>query len=184
MSTEDNKLVAECLGGDSEAFSRLYDAHAGRVMAYLLRSGFPVADAEDLTQETFARIFRSMGSFDGERGNLRAWIGAIARNVARRHFGRRSNLSRIEPSMVDEMFAAEGSPGDSPEAREEAQAVRECVEALPNELKRIIRMRYIMALTTRGIAQSAKVPESTVRQRITEAKDAIQRCLRGKGVVE
>ena len=178
------QLIARAAGGDREAFEPLHAACAGRVRAYLLRSGFTSADADDLGQETVLRAFRGLRTFDPDRGSWLAWIGTIARNVARRQWKRRKAPENFDPLLADEMFAADSEPVDRPEVREEIAAVRDCVAALPAELGRIVRLRYVDAMTTRGIAAQTHMAEATVRLRLKEAGELLEACLAGKGIVD
>jgi RNA polymerase sigma-70 factor (ECF subfamily) len=181
VNGSEQALIDRCLTGDESAFESLYAAHAGRVKAYLTRSGFDAPDADDLVQEVFVRVFRSLGTFDGQRGSFRAWLGAIARNVARKHWSRRPHWHLYSPELAEEVFAAADNPGAGPAAREEFRAVRACVEALPPEMANVIRLRYEDGRTTRGIAAATGMPESTVRSRLAEARAAVARCLKAKG---
>ena len=183
MSEDDRHLVWRQQAGDYSAFEELHARHGRRVTAYLLRSGFSRSEADDLCQEVFLRAFKSLGSFDADRGSLGTWLGAIARNVARRQWRRRARPEGFDGELAEETFAAD-NPRAAPEVREELQAVRDCVAALPAELGRIGRLRYIDARTTRGIAEVTDTPEATVRARLAEAKGMVERCLRGKGVLE
>jgi RNA polymerase sigma-70 factor (ECF subfamily) len=184
LNDEEAELVAGCIAGSAGAQRQLHDALAGRVTAYFLRSGFIAADAADLAQETFMRAVKGLPTFDADRGSLRAWIGAIARNVARRHFARRKEAESFDPALADEMFAAPPDPGRSPEAREETAAVDDCVASLPPLLGWIVRLRYVDGLTTRAMADVADLPEATIRLRLAEAKGLIERCLKSKGILD
>jgi len=184
MSDEECQLVDRALGGEEAAAQTIYTAHAGRVKAYFLRSGFGRSDADDLTQEVFFRAFKSLGTFQPQRGALRQWLGAIARNVARRHFSRRTDPESFDPELAEEMFAGGDNPGAGAAAREEFEAVRACVAALPAELGQIVRLRYVEARTTRGIAAVTLVPEATVRLRLKQAMELLARCLKDRGFVE
>jgi len=167
------------------AFEELHARHAGRVTAYLLPSGFARPDADDLCQETFLRAFKSMHTFDPARGTPAGWLAAIARNVARRRWERRKSPSNFDPELAEEMLADDNpNPGGSSEAREEIDAVRSCVEALPPELGGVVRLRYVEGRTTRGVAAATGIPESTVRSLLGQARVLLEKCLRGKGVVE
>jgi len=169
------------LGPDD--FDALYAAHGRRVKAYFVRCGFSPADADDRTQEVFLRAFRSARTFDPARGAPGAWLAAIARNVARRHWSR-PKPANFDPELAEEVFAAAQNPGDKPELREEIDAVRACVELLPPELAKVVRLRYVEARTTRGIAAAVNMPEATVRLRLAEAMGKLRQCLRGRGVLE
>jgi RNA polymerase sigma-70 factor (ECF subfamily) len=180
----DRELIDRCIDGDNEAFERLYAEHAGSVMAYLLRSGFAQADADDLIQEIFIRAARSLRTFDPARGSFRQWLSAIARNAARRQWTRRVGGERFDPELADQMFASPDNPTSTPEAREQLDAVASCVARLPEEVRRIVELRYVHGLTTRAIADETGVPESTIRLRLTEARDMIEAWLKEMGFVE
>ena len=184
MRKSEEQWVSAYLAGEQGAADALYAAHSRRVMAYFTRSGFDAADAEDRTQETFVRAFRSLATFDTRRGTLSAWLGAVARNVARKHWRRRSSGEHFDPELAERVLEAPGNSGDLAEAREEIAAVRDCVDRLPDELGRIVRLRYVEARTTRGIAAATGISEATVRLRLSQARAELARCLRGKGVLE
>jgi len=183
VSASDAQLVLRCLGGDEAACRSLYAAHAGRVTAFFLRSGFGRADADDLAQEVFVRAFKSLGTFDAARGTLGPWLGAIARNVARRVWQRRSQPQSFDPALADAMFTSAGNPGDESALREQCRAVTQCVGWLPPGLAYMVRLRYVEGRTTRGIAEATGIPESTVRLRLKEALTLLQQCLQGKGII-
>jgi len=177
------ELVSRSLAGDEAAFEALYATSAGRVMAYLVRSGFGNDEAQDLTQETFIRVFKSLHTFERKRGSFRVWLSMIARNVARRHWARRKQPEHFDPDLAEQIFAAPRDASQSPEALEETQAVRECVEQLPPELGRVIRMRYVEGRSTRGIAAAMDMPEATVRLRLKQARERVAACLRANGIL-
>jgi RNA polymerase sigma-70 factor, ECF subfamily len=184
MNDDDLQLISQCRRGEAVAFDALYAAHAGRVKGYFLRSGFGDAAADDCTQETFVRAFRSLATYTASRGAFRTWLGAIARNVTRKQWSRRTAPEAFDPELVAEMFAGAENPGETAEAREETDAVRDCVDALDDPLRRIVRLRYVEGRTTRSIADAVDLPEATVRSRLDSARDEIRRCLGSKGILE
>jgi len=184
MNTSENDLISRCLGGDGAAFHALHAAHVGRIKAYFLRSGFAPADADDLTQEVFVRAFKSLRTFDPVRGTFVQWSAVIARNVARKRYARRPEPEHFDPELAEEMFAAADNPAESPEAREEMDKLAECIGDLPPDLARVVRLRYVEARTTRGIAAATGIPEATVRLRLKEALGRLERGLKQRGVLE
>jgi len=184
MSDMEVQLVQQCLGGDKAAFESLYDLHARRTKAYFARSGFTPADAEDLTQDTFIRAFNSLRTFNGELGTLSGWLATIARNVARRHWNRRGDGRDFDPQLAEQTLEVKNNPTYTAEAAEEHEAINDCISRLPEEMANIVRLRYVAARTTRGIAAAAEMPESTVRLRLAEALAALESCLRAKGILE
>lgn len=162
----------------------MYHGYAGMVAGYFRRSGFDRSLTADLTQETFVRVFSSLAGYDQGRGAFRPWLSAIARNVARKYWRRRRETNTFDPELADAMFAIPAEESGSPEQREEISAVADCIARLDEQLGRLIRLRYVRGMTTRGIASEAGMPESTVRSRLGEALDCIEKCLQGKGIVQ
>lgn len=178
------QLIPRCRAGDAAAQRELYASHARRVAAYFLRSGFAPADADDLVQETFTRVFRSLGTYDPARGAFGAWLATIARNVARRRWGRRPEPDSFDPELAGDVLVAPGNPHAEAAGREEIDALRDCISRLPEEIARIVHLRYVQGRTTRGVAAAAGIPEATVRLRLADAHGRLERCLRDKGVLE
>lgn len=184
MSNVEAILIEQSLTGDAAAFGRLYALRAAGVKAYFLRVGFGEAESDDLLQGVFVRVHRSLGTFDAGRGAFGAWLGAIARNVARRAWQKRPEPEHFDPELAEETLAAEDDPASEPAAREEALAVRRAVAELPEALAAVVRLRYIEGRTTRGIAAATGIPESTVRLRLEEARERLGEMLRARGIGE
>ena len=176
--------LALALEGDHDAFAHLYQLHGPRVKVYFQRSGFAPAEADDLTQDTFIRVYRSLHTFDPKRGKFRTWVSTIARNVARRRWSRRNEASNFDPELAEETLYGDDNPTAAIETRERIEAVRDCITMLDKELGQIVALRYVRGLTTRAIGSEMKMAEATVRLRLSEARGVLQRCLQGKGVLE
>jgi RNA polymerase sigma-70 factor (ECF subfamily) len=85
----DAETVKRVLEGDQDAFGEIYDAYFRRVFAYALKRVGDRTEAEDLTQETFTQLYRSLESYEG-RSSLLTWTFGIAQNVCSRYFRHRS----------------------------------------------------------------------------------------------
>jgi RNA polymerase sigma-70 factor (ECF subfamily) len=121
-----------------EAFERLYGRHAPMLLAFLGARVSPRADADDLHQEVWQRVWRHLPcSFLG--GNFRAWLFQVARNALTDHVRKRrpEPLGGKESALVD--------PGDPPDAglieRERAEALRRCLERLGDPAAALVRAR-------------------------------------------
>ena len=176
-------LIRRCLGGDEEAYAALYSAHAGRIKVYFRRSGFSAADCDDRTQETFVRAFRSLERYDAARGPFGGWLSAVARNVARRHWGKRAQPAGFDPELAEEMLSFHDNPGHSVQALEELDGLGQCLESLPKNLANLVRMRYVGGMTTRGLASASGLAEATVRLRLAEATRLLAACMKKKGLL-
>jgi len=176
-------MVARCLRGEPGSFEAIHAAHSRRVMAYLLRSGFSVHDAEDLCQDIFVRVVKSLKKFDESRGALGAWIATIARNVARKRWRRKaSRWLDFDPELAEETLSGGDDPSGATEAVETIEALDDCIGRLPGELQQMIRLRYVEGRTTRGISSAVGMPEATVRLHLDKARDILRRCLESKGI--
>lgn len=82
------------------------------------------------------------------------------------------------------MLADRSSPSEEAEQHERIEAVGQYVAALPEELGRIIRLRYVEGRTTRAIAAATDIPEATVRLRLSEAHELLRQCLKARGLLE
>ncbi|MHC4561307.1 MAG: RNA polymerase sigma factor [Planctomycetota bacterium] len=174
-------MIVRCQQGDHGGFELLHAAHAGRVMAYLLRSGFARHDAEDLCQDVFVRVVKSFGTFDPSRGALGAWIATIARNVARKHW-RRASSAQFDPELAEETLASSDDTVAEAESAETIEGLDDCIDRLPGELRKLIRLRYVEGRTTRGIATVVELPEATVRLHLDKAREQLRLCLEAKGI--
>ncbi|MGD0683395.1 MAG: RNA polymerase sigma factor, partial [Terracidiphilus sp.] len=75
------QIVRRCMGGDSNAWTELVRAQHRRVYGLCYRFTGNPADAEDLTQDVFLKIYSNLSSFDTNRGSLQVWITTMTRNL-------------------------------------------------------------------------------------------------------
>ena len=88
---EERALVNRIVAGDRESFEELYWLYHQRVFGFALRRVSNPADAEDICQEVFLQIHRSIASYQG-RASLSTWIFGIAHNVTCRHYRKSSGM--------------------------------------------------------------------------------------------
>ena len=153
-------MVRAAMDGDLAAFERLvrcYQAHVWRFLRHLLGDA---ALAEDVTQETFLRLYQRLPTFAG-RSRFSTWVFRVARNAgvdalraARRH---------------DRLLAAlpPPPPGPPPEARVEAMAA---VASLSPKLREALLLVEVFGFTYREAAEVLRVPEGTVKSRVFQAR--------------
>src|SRR3984885_7748269 len=94
----DNQLVERCLSGEEAAWEDLVKVHTRRVYAICYRFTGSDHQAQDLTQEVFLRIFRSLKSFRAGEGSFTVWLARLTRNLLIDHY-RRSKLDRATDSI-------------------------------------------------------------------------------------
>jgi RNA polymerase sigma-70 factor (ECF subfamily) len=172
--------------GHDAALNDLMDRHATLIFRFLCRMTGNEADANDLAQETFVRVFKSRDSYRAEQ-KFSTWLYAIAANLARNHFRWRSrhpNLSLETESPETEQSLASTLPSNAPTpkeavlASERAQAVREAVNRLPAELREVM---VLCEWEDRSVAEAAIILETTpkaVESRLYRARQILRERLK------
>src|SRR5690606_27008520 len=154
-------------GRDARAFAELVRRHQGKVRGLLLRlTADPVA-ADDLSQETFLRVYRGLEHFEG-RSRFSTWSYRIAYNVFLNHKARAKLLSPL-PEGVLELRAA---PEDEVSAarRDLRRDLEYAIAQLPERYRLVITLYYLEELAYPEIADVLELPLGTVKTHLHRAK--------------
>lgn len=168
-------LVRAAQDGDPRAVRALFDRHQRQVTAYCLVATRRDRDAAlDLTQETFARAFRHLGSL-ADASRFPAWLFTIAGNLCRDHAAETRARTRLLDALCLEPRGADDAPAPDGDAR--ARALRELVEGWPDrELREIVRLKYgEPEHTTRAIAAKLGIPHGTVTVKLMRFRALLKR---------
>ncbi len=183
MSTDDRSLVRRCLAGDERAYRELIERYQRAVYSVALRMLGRVEDAEDVTQETFVRMFRALDRYDPARP-LRAWLLTIASRLAidqlRRRAARHVPLVQQEPGGEEYPLEVPDT-GPLPERvaieREEERQADRLIQSLPPHYRIVVIMRHLQELSYEEIAEALQLPLGTVKARIHRAREILKRRL-------
>jgi RNA polymerase sigma-70 factor (ECF subfamily) len=158
----DSELIRRCLARDEEAWAAMVERYAGYLYALAVRGfRFSPQEAEEVIQDTFAQVFEHLGEYRGT-GPLAAWIGTIARNVARQRL--RTRARHPETVLPDE--AADTAQQRALEAVEAALLVHDALTRLEAPCDDVLRRFFIMEQKYGEIASALQVPPGTVASRI------------------
>lgn len=168
----DEDLMARSQGGDTEAFSRLYDRHA-RLTLGLTRSICGSDLAEDAVQGAFLSAWTARASFSPSQGSFRSWICRICRNRAldlvradRVHGSRRND----DPEALARHLARNPQPAGAPEhiveSAEEEAGLRAALLRLPEAQREVIVLAYFAGMTHAEIAKVLGEPHGTIKGRM------------------
>ena len=164
---EDAALLARIAGGDPDALGALYDRYGRVVFGVLYRLlGVPEA-AEEVTQDAFHAVWRRAATYRADRGAVRTWLLAIARNAA--IDWRRTKGKRIErEAAIDEAaeLVEEIRVDDRVIADLRAERVREAVASLPEEQRIVLSLAFWSGLSQTEIALRTGTPLGTVKSRV------------------
>ncbi len=168
-SDETDEALAAAAAKDLDAFAELIRRHQHFVYGAALRIVRNRAIAEELSQETFIRAHRALGSFRGD-SHVRSWLYRIASNLAKNAVSRsRETASERLPDTV----VVEG-PANKVVSRELGRDITEAVDRLPDHLKGPFVMREFEHLSYQEIADATGLQLNTVRTRILRARRSLR----------
>ena len=179
----DSQLVERCLSGEEAAWEDLVRVHTRRVYAIAYRFTGSDHQAQDLTQEVFLRVFRSLKNFRAGEGSFTVWLGRLTRNLLIDNY-RKSKLDRATDSieerlpMIEESTAMSGRTDGMLAGREASELLQAGLQKLSPELRETVILRDLEELEYREIAQVLQVPEGTVKSRLNRGRAELARILR------
>jgi len=184
----DAQIVERCLSGDETAWEDLVKQHTRRVYSICFRFVGNGAEAQDLTQDVFLRVFKSVKSFRAGEGSFTVWLTRLTRNLLIDHY-RRSKQDRSTDSIEDQLpileekTAIEARTDSLLAGREASEALQAALKKLSPELRETVILRDLEELEYREIAQVLNVPEGTVKSRLNRGRAELARILRRQKVV-
>lgn len=176
----DLQLVERCVSGDEAAWEDLVRVHSRRVYAICYRFTGTDPEAQDLTQEVFLRLFRSLKSFRAAEGSFAVWLARLTRNLLIDHY-RRTKLERATDSIEEQlpMLEEKGTRTEGLLAgREASELLQAALQKLSPELRETVILRDLQEMEYREIAQVLNVPEGTVKSRLNRGRAELARILR------
>lgn len=179
----DSQLVERCLAGDENAWEDLVKTHTRRVYAICLRFLGRENEAQDLTQDVFLRVFRTLGSFRAGEGSFCVWLTRLTRNLLIDHY-RRTKLDRATDSIEDQLpvleerSSLESRTDGMVAGREASEFLQAALQKLSPELREAVILRDLEELEYREIARVLNVPEGTVKSRLNRGRAELARVLK------
>lgn len=183
----ENGVIRSVLDGNINDFEQLVTAYEKNVYNLALRMVGDPDDAADITQETFIKAYRALGSFRGD-SKFSSWIYRIASNVCLDFLRSRSRRAQVPLSFENEDAEGEIELPDMSQNPEKVlmkklsmEAVRRGMEKLPPKQRQILVLRELCGLSYAELAQTLSVEEGTVKSRIFRARKRLCAILLGDG---
>ena len=180
------RLVRQCIAGDQHAWQQLVTSQHRRIYAICYRFTGSSADAEDLTQDVFLKLYRNLAAFDTQKGSFQTWITTLARNLLVDHF-RRTRLDRATdslnasdpdgPTLADRLADPRPSPEHHAAGLELKVRIQQALAKLSPELREAVVLRDLEDMDYKEIAQVLRIPEGTVKSRISRGRGELARLL-------
>jgi RNA polymerase sigma-70 factor, ECF subfamily len=176
-------LVDRCRKGDTRAFNDLINGYKRQVFSLIYRMVNNAADAEDLAQDTFIKVFRSIELYDS-RYPFHTWIFKIAHNTSI-DFLRANKKSAVTIDDAENPIDIE-DPGLSLEEKAENLSQKGIIErqmaSLPPPYREILVLRHQQELSYEEIADTLDIPVGTVKVRLFRAREIMRERLVQTGV--
>ena len=182
-------LVRRCLDGDAAAWEEIVHLHHRRIYNFCYRFTNSADNAEDLTQEVFIKLYRTLSSYAVEKGAFTTWLTTLTRNLLVDHF-RRTKQDRItdsidaglteeqdSQSLSNRLPDRRPSPADQLASQETQKLVRAALARLSPDLREAVILRDLQDMDYKEISQVLRVPEGTVKSRINRGRTELARLL-------
>ncbi len=184
-------LVQRCLAGDQRAWNQLVGSQHRKVYGLCYRFTGDATEAEDVTQDVFIRVYRNLSSFDAEKGSFQTWIATLTRNLLVDTY-RRAKMDRSTESLDVSFSGEEDGPtkaerlADTRPAQNQERhvaglelkaRVQHALKKLSPELREAVILRDLEDMDYKDIALVLKIPEGTVKSRISRGRGELARLL-------
>jgi len=172
----DRRLVQRLKQRDPNAMMDLYDRYSRLLYSIILRAVYDRSIAEDITQETFLRVWNRIPTFDEEKGNFEGWLVTVARNRAFDYLRSVRNVpERLSVSLTDlehsSMLATDEKSFDHLALTE---AVKDALKGLNTEQREVIELTHFEGMTQTEIAGRLKKPLGTVKGLVRSALKSLR----------
>ena len=183
LTEPDNlELIERCLarGPETEsAWEEIVRRYRRKVFGIAYKFTGRYEESQDLTQEIFLRIFRSLDKFD-RNADFGTWLYSVSRNHCIDHYrsGRREREMLVQYEIpLEELASGRFDPHRRIEVRDKKEMLLEALGALPKKLREAVVLRDIRGMTYQEIVEQLRLPEGTVKSRINRGRLELGRAL-------
>ena len=191
MIPDISQLINDALTGDQKAFSAIVGRYREQIYHFVFKMVKDMAQAEDLTQETFIKAFRALASFNSNYA-FSTWLYRIAINTSKNRL--KSSEYRWKKKTVP-IEKPEGSKGGNPfleikddspspviefEKKERLRLIKEAINSLSEEQNRVIVLRDIQGLSYEEISDITGINLGTIKSRIARGRQELRDKLKGR----
>ena len=164
----DEELARNVQQGHRDDLTPLIERHHSPLLGYLYRmTGGDRALAEDLVQETFLRVLRSLRQYRTSQ-RFKPWLYAIATNLAHDHF-KRADTRHTDNELNEDLIDRGTSPDETISIRDNADQIAAAIKALPLPQREVVLLRYYEDWPLADIAAALNIPVGTVKSRLSIA---------------
>jgi len=182
VQPDDNHLMERVKDNDSEAFEQLFRKYEHKMLNFFYKLCYSQTLSEDLTQETFMRLWRSRQSFRPDAGKFSTYIFQIGKNCWLSHSG--TKKFREEEAMGEfadaPASAASSGPSDLAERHELQEKLHDAIGSLPEDFRMCFVLSRFEKLKYEEIGQVLGISPRTVERKVSDAAKLLAKLLAGK----
>jgi RNA polymerase sigma factor (sigma-70 family) len=169
-------VIRQVLDGDPEPFGRIVRQYQNLVASVAYRMGVRQGSIEDVVSEVFMKVYTRLHQYDG-RYALSSWIYRIATNHVLDEIRRKKREGAVALDAVAEPSDPRVDIAGESELTERDRLVREALEELPDEYRRILALKHFEELSVETIAEVLEMPEGTVKIRLMRGRQRLRKIL-------
>jgi RNA polymerase sigma-70 factor (ECF subfamily) len=185
---DDLEYVILCQKGDTDAFAELVERHQKKMLNIAYRMMGDYDEACDVTQEAFLSAYKSIKKFKAE-AKFSTWLYRIVVNYSKNRLKKMRSIAKHESISIEglrevkidgalcQSSSDDADPGMQIEKRERDAQVQKCIVSLDEEYREVLILRDIQGLSYKEIKDILKIPEGTVKSRLSRARNTLKDCL-------
>ncbi|MCB1917382.1 MAG: sigma-70 family RNA polymerase sigma factor [Rhodocyclaceae bacterium] len=173
----DDQLISRFQRGERTAFAKLVEHYQRPVIAYLGRLGLSAAEADELAQDAFFRVWKNAAEFDPRRASLPTWLFSIVHNLAVNALRRAHRRGHLPLDAAIDRADESPGPDVMTELERRKHILRNALRRLPVADRSVLALSYFCELDHAAIAKIEACSEAAVKQRLYRARLVLRRLL-------
>lgn len=185
---EDLEYVTLCQKGDADAFEVLVERHQKKMLNIAFRMMGDYDEACDVTQEAFVAAYKSIRKFKAE-AKFSTWLYRIVVNYSKNRLKQLRGVDKREGVSLDDseemktegmpqqLLVSDVNPGAQMEKRERDAQVQKCINSLDDDYREVLVLRDIQGFSYDEMRDILKIPDGTLKSRLSRARSALKDCL-------
>ncbi|OGE33956.1 hypothetical protein A3J19_00740 [Candidatus Daviesbacteria bacterium RIFCSPLOWO2_02_FULL_41_8] len=177
MDQEVSDLVHQARKGSKEAYGKLYTLNLKKIYRFIYYMVYDIKLAEDLTQDTFFKVWKSLSKYQEEKGTFTSYLFTVAHNLVI-DYSRRKKEFRLDPEIAEAIASGEDIE-DQMIRKERQEQVQYALAKLDGPDRQIVMLRFFEELPTREIAKIMDKKDGAIRVALYRALEKLKKILKG-----
>lgn len=171
---EERKMIARVIKGDTNAFSAVVDKYQSLIFHVVKRVVPGQMDAEDISQEVFVKVYRSIGSFNYQ-SKLSTWIAKIAYLTALNHVRKyKRNLTEKYPENIIRLRSDQDGPAEQLSKKNTAEYLNGLIDKLPEQYRIVVTLFHLEEFSVQEINETTGMPDGTIKSYLYRARKMLK----------